>query len=286
MIILWNWKELKAKNNAKEKLQLDEVYIAKDDSCKIIRIDDKLAGDHPVRIRNAISKQLELLDASDEAIIFLHDGSIEEKEIRVLKEEVDKMRYRQSNLYSRVKFEKFGGGKSFIYFNSSRDTGLLQNKHFPAGKIVQTFKDPVTGEEIRKRVSILTPTGKIIPKYFHKVWNYYRHSLKEFLFELKENLYIYLLENRKFEQAKGITLFKFVNKEDHFLKEVIQDLLQQSLWHLKIEESYGSKRAAIINQYDELAGFIETTTLHSDYLINMRTRFDTLLQTMDEKIYA
>ena len=124
-----------------------------------------------------------------------------------------------------LRTDKFSQGEDFIYCRPKQKSGLLM----PSGYL--TSKPGVYPEIY----SVLNAEGRIIAHHFNPVWDFYAFQAKFHVFDLKENLFIYLigmqslehdcvlpeLKSRDFDSLKMKYLF-FKELESVFEKDSLQ----------------------------------------------------------------
>lgn len=276
MIILWHWKELRDKKTPSDKIGITDAPYS-----EIIRINDGFFHNRAKDLEHLLMDLLGKLETEDQAIVFLHETSF-------LKDHYDKIIPKIHGIGSpnSIKLRKFGGGKSFIYYNPVTETGLLQQRAgFPNGKAIMQWTTE-DGEARRERPNIIQHFGdefKIKKNNFDAVWYYYLHQPKKKIFEFVEDLIPHLIG----EDAED-------KWRDHRVPDVIKttpliapysEISDKDYWKQCILDTYGHQFSNVWKAYENMIDFIEGEPINTNYLENLRDKFDRLIKVMPEKIY-
>lgn len=277
MIILWHWEEL----NKKETFY-DTIDIDGDDWCKIVRVDDSVLDEEK---KSEILKQIADWSAqASEILLMLHATSATPEYYTQLETDCKSKKLNNST----IKISYFGGGKSYIYYKAQSDSGFLNapTDNFTINRYYD-WTDPTTGEYHQKKTTVINPdNNKLYKKYFDSVWNYYTYEIKRITFELKENLFIYLvgqLSNN--DKNNNHALWNLLEAEKYWLHERLAYFCNTELHETRIYDIYNNK--GTVEYYKSVVQFIRDEPVNSNgYLQELRTKFADLLQAMPELIYV
>lgn len=277
ILILWKWQELIEKN-----APYNEIAVTDDPLSKVIQINENKREDF-ITIFQEISKKLD--KPPHKALLFLHSSALNQQDWVPIYEAVFK---NTKVSFSEIIF--FSSGSNYIYYQPIYDAGLLTQKGGFPNDTVYRYIIPGTTEKKSKRASVIAfaenqESYKIIKKYFDTVWAYYHYKPKQRFFELKENLFIYLIGCNAMQNAQSAKLADFLG--NHRLYEELSELLQKQVWNERLSEFYQGEQLEIMREhYHNLVDFINERAFDNTYLKDMRAQFATLLGATTETIYG
>lgn len=112
------------------------------------------------------------VSATTDCLVLLHNTKMPVQELQPLKE-----KYRNC---PNIRFERFGGGATYLYFKPDSDTGLINQNGSWASKGLFSTAD---GRDVTP--VLFNISGALRIHYFNPVWRYYRHHFKRRLYERK-----------------------------------------------------------------------------------------------------
>lgn len=161
LVLFWKWQHLLANPSQTETIAVEGITDA--------RVHLLHEGMGAAGLKDWLERQL---PAEADYLVLLHNAQMPVQELLPLQDH-----YKDCK---RLRFERFGGGKSYLYFNANSDTGLIDQNGCWASKGLFPTSD---GRDVTPE--LFDAAGALRFHYFNPVWRYYRHHFKRRLYERK-----------------------------------------------------------------------------------------------------
>lgn len=206
----------------------------------------------------------ERLPEAAECLVLAHQAKLPVQDLLPLQE---KYKNRPA-----LRFERFGGGKNYVYFNPNSDTGLIgQNGRWASEGVFETSD----GRDVTP--TLFDGSGCLRAYYFDPVWRYYRHHFKRRLYERKVLLLRALL--RPLGNGHVVRVSNFLAQEEVDLDAQFKDLFGL------VKGVYADKPALVSAMGALEDSFVKETIAQEQDLHSLNARFLAALHALPEPIY-
>lgn len=259
IIVFWNWN-----NSAIEK----ECYNTKDGLSNIYCIDQRIDIGGTLREKlKRIFKDVK----NDNYLVLFHlapRSGFGDAAHKKIKEEIEQIINQGENL----KYDTFSKGVGFIYFDSSRNSGVL----FSPNRAL-AYKLPIDGQFY----SVIDSNDNIEPHYFNSLWHHYFHASKRKLFEAHQHLVRYLSAMKEYPDKNLNELLKVEN--NYTLKEYINERLKTDAIKEGVKEDKNAKE--IMDAHEHLLSYFDENLKTHGYLTQLNQRFVNVINLIPGSIY-
>lgn len=277
LIIVWRWTDLDGKD------LLREDFPVQGQGKIVIRINEKKSDVAIERLLEIVNKE----HAAADIIILLHRKHLySQSDIFHLMPKIENRTKRM------VRSDLFGEGMEYVYYNDTYQSGLLDNDgNFMDKPMYFVEKKTEDGTKVLgkpARVLVVEDGKKMVKEAFYdKVWSYYSFPLTRTLYELQQNLFIFLVP--KLMVASD-------DKQTKFLREWLpRDIQNQmdAILNDKISESLINRlypdASDVQKHFEDLRYFLQTSSFSVDgkdrFLQEARWRFKRVLTAIPQPVY-
>jgi len=275
LAILWHWDPLREK-----KRPFDTVGVQEDGDSLVCR----LQHGRPIQsIGKDMARCAQLAGPGGKLLMMIHRDSLHAGAHQELKSIIEKTLPEGATFDWKV----FGGGDDYIYYDSERDTGLLnQEGDFAIGDSYEYLTDDRVLRERLADVAMTSSSGSPVLKknFFEQVWLYYTLECKQMIIYGRQEYLRFITRYKpQILNLNGNPLEKLLEEKRPLLARRLKDICGNLINEGGLEIIY-NKNEEILKNYLELKAFLEEAQPNQTFESVAREKFDNLIKAMPETI--